>query len=432
MPSPRGIWDLLDDDTIIYILKYLVAPSDVANASVVSRSWRQHVLEGQLWRGLCHREFPELGLIDDVIEIDILRRVEGAGSSNTSYQSTLEKNHRVYRQLYWEMTQTPLLERNCISAAIAASSTDKFPEESIHETLHPNSKRPRDIHDSSWSYWSSTGQKDPRVPESLTYKLLSSLCLVHEIKIRPFEAEFQHGNPVYSSKYVRFRLGYENPRRPSCSDDMLKMDVECDKPLEFPWTPGPPPEYIWTYVSPEYPMDQRDSLQTFKLPRPVLCMGQILQVELLERVQTQLQDLLYYICVCHVRVIGKPIKNFGFSPLSAGGGGCGLICQRGLDYLATPKPDIPEHVPNEDDAAGAALGAGRDNFAERIRQLRLNRGLFHNTYVLNRILGNLAVASLLLATEDYITDADDEDEMSEEDLDEDDDFQDDDEPGYLF
>lgn len=36
-------------------------------------------------------------------------------------------------------------------------------------------------------------------------------------------------------------------------------------------------------------------MQVFKLPRPVLCVGGILQVELLGRVQTQEMDQLYYI-----------------------------------------------------------------------------------------------------------------------------------------
>lgn len=39
-------------------------------------------------------------------------------------------------------------------------------------------------------------------------------------------------------------------------------------------------------------------MQVFKLPRPVLCIGGILQVDLLGRVQTQEMDQLYYIwCV---------------------------------------------------------------------------------------------------------------------------------------
>lgn len=40
---------------------------------------------------------------------------------------------------------------------------------------------------------------------------------------------------------------------------------------------------------------QENILQKFKLPEPVLCIGGILQVELLGRVQRQQLDGLYYI-----------------------------------------------------------------------------------------------------------------------------------------
>ena len=43
---------------------------------------------------------------------------------------------------------------------------------------------------------------------------------------------------------------------------------------------------------------QVNSLQSFKLPRPVLCIGGVIQVELLGRVQKQRSDQEYYIwCV---------------------------------------------------------------------------------------------------------------------------------------
>lgn len=48
-------------------------------------------------------------------------------------------------------------------------------------------------------------------------------------------------------------------------------------------------------------------MQKFKLPEPVLCIGGILQVQLLGRVQKQQLDSLYYICVSHVEVVGQPV-----------------------------------------------------------------------------------------------------------------------------
>ncbi|KAL0317751.1 UNVERIFIED_CONTAM: F-box protein [Sesamum angustifolium] len=62
------------------------------------------------------------------------------------------------------------------------------------------------------------------------------------------------------------------------------------------------------WSSKEYPMAQENRLQKFKLPEPVLCIGGILKVELLGRVQTQEMDGLYYICINHVAAIGRPLS----------------------------------------------------------------------------------------------------------------------------
>lgn len=40
---------------------------------------------------------------------------------------------------------------------------------------------------------------------------------------------------------------------------------------------------------------QENALQSFKLPKPVVCLGGILRIELLGRVQKQAIDDLYYI-----------------------------------------------------------------------------------------------------------------------------------------
>ena len=45
---------------------------------------------------------------------------------------------------------------------------------------------------------------------------------------------------------------------------------------------------------------QENRLQNFKLPEPVLCIGGILQIELLGRVQRQEMDGLFYIWYCQI------------------------------------------------------------------------------------------------------------------------------------
>lgn len=108
-----------------------------------------------------------------------------SGSSSggpSAFKQHLGKEERIYRHLFQKLKEEPMVYKSCIHEAICASSTDNFPEESIVQTLYP---RPR--YEQTPSYWSSTGQGDVNCPETLTYKLVSPLCVVHEVCIRPFQ-----------------------------------------------------------------------------------------------------------------------------------------------------------------------------------------------------------------------------------------------------
>ncbi|KAL0425945.1 UNVERIFIED_CONTAM: F-box protein [Sesamum radiatum] len=107
-----------------------------------------------------------------------------------------------------------------------------------------NTLNPRDRFIRRASYWSSKGQSNPEVPEMLIYKLRAGIWVITEIDIQPFEVNFS---------------------------------------------------------------EQENRLQPFELPKPVLCVGGYLQIELLGRVQRQEMDGLFYICVCYVRVLGRPL-----------------------------------------------------------------------------------------------------------------------------
>jgi len=142
------------------------------------------VLEGQLWNGLCVKEFPEVRRFDELLETDVMRDSEAAGSSGSSFRQNLEREDRIYRNLFYELKCEPLFEKSCIKEAVCASSTDNYPQESIFQTLYA---RPRYSDEQTPSYWSSTGEIDINVPETLTYNLVSSLCVVHEVHIQPFQ-----------------------------------------------------------------------------------------------------------------------------------------------------------------------------------------------------------------------------------------------------
>ncbi|XP_041008247.1 F-box protein At4g00755-like isoform X4 [Juglans microcarpa x Juglans regia] len=255
MDNRGDFLQLLGPDVSTAILNHLDDPSDLVRACSVSRSW--------------HRFGPT--------------KLNG---DNSSEWERLKRDHRVYAFLARGLS--PSIRTDCLSEPISASSTDNYPDESIRNTLEPG-----DRVENRASYWSSEGENDPNVPETLTYTLVANLCVVTEIRVQPFQAFFQYGFPIYSSKAVRFRMGY--PRRP--------LEFNNDKLASHEWGD----EIIWTYTSPEFPMAQENFLQAFKLPEPVLCIGGILQVELLGRVQRQEMDELYYICVSHVQVLGRPL-----------------------------------------------------------------------------------------------------------------------------
>ncbi|XP_028769086.1 F-box protein At4g00755 isoform X1 [Neltuma alba] len=270
----------LDPDMSHKILTCLDDPSDLVRVSCVSRSWRHYVIRKGLCKQLCLRMFPQLSRASYVVEMNKSGSKEPeVGSSYSMECQSLEKDHRVYAYLARACTSFAIV--GCIQETIGASSTDNFPEESIDNTLDA-----RDDIGGRASYWSSKGQKNPDVPETLTYKLVCPICVITEISVHPFQAFFQPGFPIYSAKSVRIKMGHPN----------RSLDTSADE------------KYVWTYISPEFPMAQENRLQKFKLPQPVLCIGRILQIELLGRIQRQEMDNLFYICVSHVQVVGRPLS----------------------------------------------------------------------------------------------------------------------------
>lgn len=399
MDGREDLMRKLDDEMAIHVFQYLDTMRDIASASCVSRSWRSFVLEGQLWKRLCLKEFPEVKVFEDVRETVLTRDQQAAGSSGSSFKQNLDREERTYRHLFQELKDDPMLDKNCIREAVSASSTDNYPEESIVQTLYP---RPRYSDEQTPSYWSSTGQSDVNCPETLTYHLVSPLCVVHGVCIRPFQAFFQPEQPIYSAMHVRIRLGY--------AIKSARTDRDCANRKD----------YVWTYESEKFPMEQVDSVQAFKLPRPVLCIGGFLQVELLGRVQTQQIDQLYYICICHVSVVGRPLSDFKVGHLP------GDQSKFWLEYNGRYKENQTGGdgtnkllVPEGEVATGTWM-----SFAERIRQLRASRILRRNPLLLNNYLGNITVANLLLDQVDPDDSSSDEEvdmEDAEEEADEEED-----------
>ncbi|KAK1680103.1 hypothetical protein QYE76_040951 [Lolium multiflorum] len=255
------------------------------------------VIADQFSKTQCQRVCPE---VSTFTHVEVCRSSSGSRTnhdnddvSSSTTANSLGRDHAVYTHLARGLL-SPYLARDCITQCIGASSTDSFPRETIKNTLEPVDRvgmRP--------SYWSSRGHRDTAGHEYLLYRLQADLCLVDKVKVQPFKAFFQGGNQVYSAKCIRFQMGY--PRSPLQPETLVCDDNEGQLIDDR--------NYVWTYTSPEFPMLQQNMLQSFKLPRPVLCIGGVVKVELLGGVEKQASDGLYYICMSHVQIMGMPLSR---------------------------------------------------------------------------------------------------------------------------
>ncbi|XP_074271248.1 F-box protein At4g00755-like [Silene latifolia] len=303
----RDFLSSLPPDVADKILTFMDNPHDILRASSVSRAWRNIVISNGICKRLFFKLFPQLSAIYRVLDTnDTQHNCSEDGSSEFDELDQLKTEHRVFAFLAQSITFSEIGE--ILSYAVSASSTDNYPDESAYNTLEPGDETSHGA-----SYWSSSGQSNPEVPETLTYKLTSNFCLITEINVQPFQDFLLPDCPIYSAKAVRFRLGYK----------VLPNDEEMGEVDSLNGHVGLPSDeehFVWTYISKEFPMTQENRLQNFKLPEPVLCIGGILQVELLGRVQRQEMDGLFYICVAHVQVVGLPLTPvFKIYPLKPPG-----------------------------------------------------------------------------------------------------------------
>ncbi|KAK2078552.1 hypothetical protein QBZ16_003392 [Prototheca wickerhamii] len=198
-----------------------------------------------------------------------------------------------------------------IRNVLGASSTDHV-EESALNLLIPEE---RVTFGMGVSYWSSKGSDSAGSVDWVALRLAHPLCLLREIRLRPFKAWFQPGAPIYAPQFVRFRVG-----------GAMLFDPG-NWQLGPTWLPPAPPEPPqaddpggWdagggTWESPLFPVDPNSAAdQLFELPQPVLCVGGLLVIELIGKVKQQLQDNLFYVCLSYVHVKGRPIAGFAVDP----------------------------------------------------------------------------------------------------------------------
>jgi hypothetical protein len=272
------------------------------------------VVESSCFKDLCIRICPEVSSFNSVMEEDKKSIFGGPSSSKDLAWTNLNMEHRVYGKLAHELIR-PAVEKTCICRNICASSTDNYPHEGVSFTSDASIKLDASIMKNGRPYyWSSKGESSRDVSKTLTYRWRKKLSVVHEVKMRmtvydvhevttrPFQANLQRGIPIYSANAVRFRFGY-SVSSPEIKSSVMDGSMSSDR--------SPCEDYVWMHISQEYPTLQEDELQSFKLPRPVLRIGDILQVELLGRVQGQEIDQLYFWVSVTCMWLGDPFEVQG-------------------------------------------------------------------------------------------------------------------------
>ncbi|GAU40163.1 hypothetical protein TSUD_292680 [Trifolium subterraneum] len=125
-------------DMSIKVLSYLDDPCDLVRVSSVSRSWNQFVIENGLCKQLFFEMFPEISDVVDSVEVDnmMIEPVSNMLDNCTNWEC-LKREHKVHAVMAFELN--PYV-KNCISKAIAASSTKNYPEVSMVNTLEPGDR----------------------------------------------------------------------------------------------------------------------------------------------------------------------------------------------------------------------------------------------------------------------------------------------------
>ncbi|XP_073127862.1 F-box protein At4g00755-like [Henckelia pumila] len=291
MESRINFVECLETDAVSSILNFLDDPSDIIRASSVSRSWQHFVIANSICKNLWLKKVPSFYCVDHVVEEkrghNICMYVKPMNLINWEI---LKMEHNIYSSLLQALEKPLIARKGCVSYVVGASSTDTTVAQNIVNVLSPT-----DRYDWGHSYWSSKGQSDPNMPESILLKLNADICVVREIGIRPFEVSWEPGSPVYSAKSVRFHMGHPRSITQLGFGNWLQ-------PFQFNAD-----DYIWTYTSPEFTMTQESCIQVFEFPKPAVCMGGYLLIELVGRANRQETDGLFYIRLGYIRVLGEPM-----------------------------------------------------------------------------------------------------------------------------
>lgn len=133
-------------------------------------------------------------------------------------------------------------------------------------------------------YWSSRPSKLSNTVETMTISLICSVSLIVAVSLTPYQAFFQPRSPTYAP---------------------LQVVVQILAPFG---------SNVY-YTSEAFDIENVAKQQIFPLPKPVLCVGGVVQLVLIGRHQRQTiasdmdNTFEYYTCLSHAAVLGSPLDS---------------------------------------------------------------------------------------------------------------------------
>lgn len=162
--------------------------------------------------------------------------------------------------------------------AMTASSSDPEGGQGPERTLTDDRACPHD-------WWSSAGSPSPAARESVVFSMLAPVSLVAAFTLRPVQADYQDGEPVYSPARARV--------------------VVCDQ-----LRGAAPARNAPVFCTPWFGVRAADEEQRFELAQPAVARGRFAVLELDGKPARQDDDGLHYVCLRSVAVEGWALRRF--------------------------------------------------------------------------------------------------------------------------
>ncbi|KAK8938202.1 hypothetical protein KSP40_PGU007870 [Platanthera guangdongensis] len=246
--AERGGGNLLErlgPDLSAAVLLRMEDPADLVRSASVSHSWRRFVIANRFCKMLCLRMAPEISCFVRAVEAGSFSDHVKVHCKCSVQLEILESEHKIYAYLGFRLVSLRFLKELTLQPIVFSDTADRM--ENMQQNII--------VRNMNFSFSSSRRQF------LQTYKLVADFCVVHEIKVHPI-IDITYSTIMYKPRTLCFRLGHLRDENANHEE-------------------SPEQNYNWTYVSTEFSLAQTVNVQSIKLPRSIICIGGLLQIELM-------------------------------------------------------------------------------------------------------------------------------------------------------